>query len=318
MRLTLTPPRRRVVEPDSAPTQVEATVVVVTKDRVGDARRAVKSATKQSGNVEVIVIDDASADGTAEEIAGEFPEARVQRADSSQGYIAQRNKAARLARGEIIVSLDDDAQFSSTETIQSLLEEFADPRVGAVAMPYIDVGFGTGVLQARPEPDRMFLTHTFRGTAYAVRRELFLKLGGFRETLYYQWEEPDFCARLMDAGYLVVLGGTPPILHHESQKRNYDKMLYWGRRNYLLVSWWNVPTRYLPGRLLKVWTHGVVLAWKSRRFKPTLSGLARGCIDAYRTRAYRRPVSPAVHRQMRRLLKAGPQPIGSARRDSPR
>ena len=59
---------------------------------------------------------------------------------SSAGLIARRNDLASLARAPILVSLDDDAEFTAPDVVAHALRPFADPRVGAVAIPYVEVG----------------------------------------------------------------------------------------------------------------------------------------------------------------------------------
>jgi glycosyltransferase involved in cell wall biosynthesis len=90
-----------------------ATVVVTTRNRKDDLRVCLASVQRQSVPVETIVIDDASTDGTAEMVRDEFPNARFVSHREMQGYIRGRNEAARLATGDVIVSLDDDAAFSA-------------------------------------------------------------------------------------------------------------------------------------------------------------------------------------------------------------
>src|SRR5215470_2415873 len=95
-----------------------ASVVITTKNRCGELVDAVRSAVNQSVAVEVLVIDDGSTDGTAEVIRSEFPMVRVERSGTSLGCVVQRNRAAQLATGEVIFSIDDDAYFPSSHTVE--------------------------------------------------------------------------------------------------------------------------------------------------------------------------------------------------------
>jgi cellulose synthase/poly-beta-1,6-N-acetylglucosamine synthase-like glycosyltransferase len=90
----------------------------------------------QSGwtRLEVIVLDDGSADATAQVVAEAYgDEPRVTLASFPNGGKAGAlNRGLKLARGEIVVALDADTLFAP-ETIARLTRWFADPRVGAVA-----------------------------------------------------------------------------------------------------------------------------------------------------------------------------------------
>src|SRR5436190_4766669 len=107
---------------------VEVSIVITTKNRKDDLRRALISAFAQDPSSEVIVVDDASSDGTAEMVAREFPAVHLIRSLESRGYIVQRNRAAALARGHYILSIDDDAEFSSRSVVSKTLSDFDHPR----------------------------------------------------------------------------------------------------------------------------------------------------------------------------------------------
>ena len=85
------------------------------------------------------MVDDGSTDGTAELVRAEFPQVRLVHHDASLGYIVRRNEAAQLASAKVIFSIDDDAIFSSACVVEQTLAQFDDARIGAVAIPCIDV-----------------------------------------------------------------------------------------------------------------------------------------------------------------------------------
>jgi glycosyltransferase involved in cell wall biosynthesis len=280
-----------------------ATVVIVTKDRREEALRAVQSALAQRPSVEVLVLDDGSVDGTADAVRSVFPEARVVRHERSAGLIVRRNEAAELASAPIIVSIDDDAVFTSERVVSATVTEFDQPRVAAVAMPYVDVPQGDGVLQRAPREEGVYLTHRFRGTAHALRRDLFLSLGGYRGDLFQQAEEPDLCLRLLDAGHFVRLGRADPVRHLASPARNLDRIWFYECRNDVLFAWHNVPMPDLVPLLAKTTLHMLWLGRGVRRTRLFARGLLAGYRAALRGRSERKPVSRSAWRLYQRLGK---------------
>lgn len=264
---------------------------------------ALRSALQQAGQPEVLVLDDGSTDGTAAMVRGEFPSAVLHRFDESKGYIVRRNEGARLAHGEVIFSMDDDAAFSTADVVEQTLRDFSDPRIGAVAIPYTEPNKDNVLRQSAPSQDAVWVTNTFIGTAHALRRDLFLKLGGYRENLVHQGEESDFCIRMLEAGCFVRLGNSPPIIHYESPKRDCQRMDYYGRRNDVLFHWQNTPIPELLWQLPATMAGGVVCAARVGRWSHMLRGMCAGFLEAVKG-CERNPVSRKTSRFFKHLKRS--------------
>jgi glycosyltransferase involved in cell wall biosynthesis len=283
-----------------------ATVVITTKDRKEELREALRLVLAQTEPVEVLVIDDGSQDGSCEMVRSEFPQVRVERSESSLGLIAQRTRAASLASAPILISIDDDARLVSPHTLAQTLRDFDHARIGAVAIPFVDVRTTTTVRQVAPERDGRWVVSSYIGTAHAVRRDVFLELGGYRAGLIQMGEEPDFCLRMLDAGYVTRLGRADKLHHLESPKRNLPRIVALGRRNDLLHGFWNVPMPYLAGRLAKVTLHSLWFAVAWRQPRAVLRGLLRGYREGIRQMRARHPVARATYRLDHDIRKRGP------------
>jgi glycosyltransferase involved in cell wall biosynthesis len=291
---------------------LSATIVITSKNRDDDLRTALASCMRQIPIPEVVVIDDGSTDGTSEMVRREFSAVRYTRHGESTGYIVARNLAATLATGDVIVSIDDDAEFSSPHCVRQTLADFDGDRIGAVAIPYSDVNKDPAEHQRSPDPSQTFITDRFIGTAHAVRRDVFLELGGYRELFFHQGEEGDYCARMMDAGYFVKLGNADQIHHFESPKRDFRRMDLFGRRNDVLFAWLNVPTLFLPVHLAGILFNGMRFGFRVGRPARMAYGLALGVASSFRYWAARAPVSKQCYRLLRRIRKNGPQPLDQA------
>jgi GT2 family glycosyltransferase len=292
-----------------------ATIVISTRNRKDELRRTLASCLTLdagSGWIETIVVDDDSTDGTRDMIAAEFPSVRVIHKPKATGYIVSRNMGAREARGPIIFSIDDDAVFTSTDTVLRTLAEFNHPRIGAIAMPHIHITDGPREYDRAPGESSVFIGATYVGTAHALRRDIFLALGGYQEALVHQGEESEYCLRMLDAGYIVALGRTPPIHHFPSKVRNLQRQLYLGARNSILNSWINVPTILLPVRLAANVAKGCMNALRLHHPRSFVSGVFAGLFSIPRWWSLRQPVSMNTFRLARIATRTGSIPFSQA------
>jgi glycosyltransferase involved in cell wall biosynthesis len=285
-----------------------ASIVITTRNRCADLRRAIESALAQTATVEVLVIDDASTDGTAAMVERDFPRVRLYSDQQPRGYIVQRNRAAELARAPVIISIDDDARFASTFTVEQTLKDFDDARVGAVAIPYADLVPRRVVRQSPPDSEQIWTTFRYIGTAHAIRRDLFLGLGGYRPAFQSRCEEADFSVRLLDAGYVTRLGRAD-LIHHVAAPRDDGNNMHMQARNDVLHAWGNAPLRFLPMSLLEITLRHLWVGLTLRRPLRVASGLARGYQGIAKGTLHRRPVRVATHRIDRQLRRHGPLPL---------
>jgi glycosyltransferase involved in cell wall biosynthesis len=160
-------------------------VVIPTHDRGDVIGRAVASVLHQdAGDLEVIVVDDASTDDTAAVVAA-ITDPRVHYvAGERVGAAEARNIGARRARGRWLTFLDSDDTVA-TDWISSLLAETAPPRTALVSCGYAERLEGSEVVRRTPLPHPLSpaigpivgLIET--GGSYLLDRELFLEIGGF-------------------------------------------------------------------------------------------------------------------------------------------
>ena len=292
----------------SGPT-LSATVVITSKDRKDDLRQALASCVSQTPIPEIIVVDDASSDGTLAMVRSEFPNVRLVEHSQPTGYIVGRNEAAAIATGDIIFSIDDDAIFTTPNVIQQVLGCFSKSRIGAVAIPYADVKKSPQLKQVAPNAEHVWVTDRFIGTAHAVRKELFLSMRGYRECYFHQGEERDFCLRLIDGGHFVGIANSDPIHHFESPKRDTRRMDLFGRRNDVLYAALNSPGKYLLVDTIGTTVRGLWFGIKVGRPFRMLHGIALGYVAAIRFWRYRIPVRGTSRHLFRQLQKHGPLKI---------
>lgn len=256
---------------------LKASIVITTKNRRDELAGAIESCLKQKGNPEIFIFDDGSEDGTFQFVKDNYPLVRIHREEISVGLINARTKAAHLVNGEIIFSIDDDAVFSDGNIITDILKDFNSPQIGVVAIPLVNIKFSDEILQKAPDINFTYVTAQYIGTAHAIRKDVFINLGGYSNFLVRQGEEMDFCMRLIDKGYYVKLGNSSPINHYESPKRNKSHVKFYRARNNVLFVFQYVPAVFLFFHLfINIFN---LLRYSEGYFNSGLKGVLAGVSD---------------------------------------
>jgi len=197
-------------------------------------------------NVEIIVVDNASADGTSEEIRRVFPEIFVITMKRNVG-IAGWNHGFRKAKGKYVVVLDDDA-FLEKDAIEKMVQQFEkDRNLGAIGTKQIDVStmqmFNWGSFSEEDNKNTEGVPHfTFNGQGAAIRTELFGDIGYFDEDIFIYFHEVDFAIRVLNAGYKVKYFPNIVVYHDIPISRQLGVVrYYYGMRNKYLFLW-----KYFP------------------------------------------------------------------------
>ncbi len=277
---------------------MNATVVIVTRNRPGELARAVRSALAQAPPpAEILVYDDASGDAAATAAAARLdPRVRVVRADAPAGYIALRNRGFAEAAHEAVVSLDDDAYFAGCDTLRAALERLGrQPGAAVAALPFVEPRIGRrSERTARPAPEGALL-RSFTGCAHVIRRDAARAAGGYRALYVHQGEERDLALRLLDRGLCVVQGGGTPVVHLPSAARDPARTARYGVRNTLLFDFLNLPAGRVAPRL--AWDALRLALYAGPRAFAARAGYVAGGLRACAAhRAGRRPVRAAAYR----------------------
>jgi O-antigen biosynthesis protein len=196
------------------PTRPLVSVVIPTYNRSGLVCRAVRSVLAQTfDDFEVLVVDDASTDDTAEAVQG-LGDRRVRylRQPYNQDVSAARNRGLREARGDFIAFLDSDDEWLPQKLERQLgVFRAAPPKVGLVYTGSLSIQPDGTVQKLRPKHrgavlDRLLLTNlTCSGSGTVmIRREVVRKVGFFDETIAAM-EDYDYwirVARFYDFDYV--------------------------------------------------------------------------------------------------------------------
>ncbi|MFN8638069.1 MAG: glycosyltransferase [Dehalococcoidia bacterium] len=162
-------------------------------------------ATEPAGSVEVIVVDNASSDGTSMVAAG-FPGVRVV-SEPAKGLTRARERGIEEARGEIVAYVDADTRMPEG-WIGRVAEEFRGASdVVCVSGPYVyfDQSPVARFLvwlywRLLAYPSYLVTGYMAVGGNFAVRRDAVAEIGGFDETIEFYGEDTDIARRLHRVG----------------------------------------------------------------------------------------------------------------------
>jgi GT2 family glycosyltransferase len=288
------------------PERSRVTVVVATRDRRGELLRTLRHLERLEPRPPVVVVDNASTDGTAEAVREGFPGVLLVRQDRNTGCVA-RNTGAALAETPYVAFCDDDSWWApgSLEAAADALD--AHPRLGLVAASVFVGEEGrpdplNGALARSPLPDGDGLPGPrvlgFLACAAVVRREAFTEAGGFDQLLFFAGEEALLAQDLAASGWELCHLEHVRVHHHPSSTRPPG---LWRRtleeRNALLTVW----LRRRPGLAL---ARTARLAGHSLR-DPVSRGALTGALRVLPAAlARRRPLPPHVERDLSLLEEA--------------
>lgn len=208
------------------PGPYDADVVILALNRATETEAAIASVLAQDGvSRHLFVVDQGSRpealDRLMRAVAGR-EDATLVSFGANRGVPAGRNAGSALGRGRVIVGLDNDAVFADRMTLARAVAALdAAPDVGAIGFRILD--YATGVddrsswgypLALLPRAAEAFDTVTFVGAGHAIRRTAWQEAGGYDESLFFCWEEYDFCLRAIECGWRVRYRGDI-VVHHK-------------------------------------------------------------------------------------------------------
>jgi GT2 family glycosyltransferase len=266
-------------------TEPRLSAVVVSFNTRDDLLRCIRSLEDAvSLPIEIIVVDNASSDGSVAAVQSTFPEVRTIANSQNLGFSRANNQGLRAARGAYVLILNSDAEVrpGSVEAMAALLDR--EPEAAVVGPRTLNsdgtpqVSYGPALTPLAEWRQRRLVRSARRrdprtlrrleeesrhprcvdwvsGSCMLARRDALAAIGGFDEDFFLYEEDVDLCIRVRESGRKVVFTGHAEIVHHlgssvgqalDRSKLEYHRshLLYYRKHNGRL---WTVLLRLLLG-----------------------------------------------------------------------
>jgi GT2 family glycosyltransferase len=266
-------------------TQPDVSIVLTNwnvRDLLRDCIRSIYDKT-QGVSYEIIVVDDASTDGSVEMLRNEFPDVKLIINDKNLGFAKANNRGVQFAKGRYILLLNTDTLLinNAIKILFDFLEGHQDVGVCGGWLKNEDltsqVSFGNFPSFSQAVIDALFLNDLFpkaglpnrgvlpreamnspmevdyvTGADILIRKELIDKLGLFDERFRIYCEETDFCYRVK----------------HEAKKKVYfvpeAQIIHFGGMSYSRLRKYQIQLHYSSYNKFLTKHHGKVYAFCTR------------------------------------------------------
>lgn len=229
---------------------MDLSVIVVsynTKALLDDCLASLLGADQPAGGMEIIVVDNASSDGSVALVRERYPSVQLIANTDNLGYAAANNAGTAVATGDYVLFLNSDTRVAPDALTVPLAYMQSEPDVGALTVrlvypngerdPDNHRGFPTPwnafchfsglsrLLSPDPRFDGYFLSYedfskvhdvpVIAGSYMMMPRALDRHLGGWDETYFFYGEDIDYCYRIHEAGYRIIYFPLVEVLHYK-------------------------------------------------------------------------------------------------------
>lgn len=232
-----------------------------------------------NNNFEIILVDNASQDGSVEMLKDNFNERiKIVANNENFGFGPANNQGAKLAKGEYLFLLNSDTIIKSNILNESE-KFFSENKEAGIIAPKLFLGDGSeqpfafgnfpklfNVIIDKFKSSTPYLNEPFEvewlsGAALIIRKKLFKQLGGFDEKFFMYFEDIDLCKRVKEINYKVFVNpkislthlcGKSPSIFTRRKKYYYDSQNYFYNKHYGNLIMNSMKLIRLPIRLFNL------------------------------------------------------------------
>lgn len=236
-------------------------IITINYNGLKDTCELIESLPLEDKSIEVIVVDNASAQDEATIIEERYPQVKIIRSKKNLGFAGGNNLGIKAAKGKYLFFLNNDTLLKpQTSDIRSLISRLeTSPKIGMVC-PKIRFTWGNQLIQFagytpltpitmrnkaigcgeadHGQYDTPHFTPYAHGAAMMIKREIIEKVGLMPECYFLYYEELDWSMMIHRAGYDIWYEPACTVFHKESQTTGQNSPLrtYYITRNRLLFA----------------------------------------------------------------------------------
>lgn len=211
----------------------------------------------QQGDIEIVVVDNASSDGSADWVAERYPQVRLIRHQRNLGFAGGCNAGLQAAAGDLLVLLNQDAVVQDG-WLRAIAHAARDRQVGIIGCKILEPDAKTlnhcgGALDMeavetrhlgagetdRGQYDQASDVEYVTGAAFALRRDVLERVGLLDDRFFPgYYEDADYCVRVRRAGLRIRYVPDAIVIHHvsTSTRRDWVRRRFYYYRNRMLFA----------------------------------------------------------------------------------
>ena len=236
------------------------TVLILNTNRKDDTLACVQSLQESTyPNQAIILLDNASTDGSVEAVSARFPEVRIVHLTQNLGYTGNNNVGIQIALeqgADWVFILNEDTIVAPDCIAQLVAAGEADPAIGILGPLVFHYSEPEVIQSAGGSFDRLWRSQHIgqndsnlsayaaprqvdwvTGCSLLARASVLSQIGGFDERFYYYYEETELCVRANRAGWKIQYVPSAKIWHKGVQVNYAPKpsVTYYSVRNHLMM-----------------------------------------------------------------------------------
>jgi GT2 family glycosyltransferase len=235
---------------------VKVDLVLATYNRAEQLQRTLRNVLAHAEGLECIyVVNNGSTDGTRQ-VLDEITDGRICAVHNERnlGAAAGKNVGLRRSTADVIIVIDDDAEFCTANPVCEVIRAFEDdPKLAVVQFKIINHSSQRVLKMEFPgrdvavEADKSFFIGYFIGAGHAIRKAALDRVGYYPDDFGpYAHEEVDLSYRTVEGGYRMRYVPAVAVRHMKDPGGRIGKtdVLFWMLYNRLVMTWKYLPWPY--------------------------------------------------------------------------